>query len=207
MMGILLVLAKKNKETTIIQMSELSQGEDKTKSPEDLFYQLLEQMPANMTLYEELQDRRNDLWTMRKSYDSRIESIDINAALESHPPEVAYGALGLYVLDRKISALERQMQELDRAGDWIEFIDLHGRKVRVEPLGDVHKIATIAPGNNYIGGTKRAKAGTLTEIRLRPSEGGVIHFRTKLSGDSHRSAHPLFDHFKKEPQFNIELLD
>jgi len=188
-------------------MSELAQAEFKTESPEDLFYRLMEQLPANRTLYEELQSSRNTLLAMRRSYDGQIEAIDINAALESHPSEVAYEALGLYVVDRKINALEKQMNELDSAGDWTKFIDLHGRKVRVEPLGDTHGIATIAPGGNYISSTKKAKNGILNRLALRPSDGGYIQFRTKFSGDTHRSAHPLIDRLHNEPQFKIELLE
>jgi hypothetical protein len=188
-------------------MSELVQAEVQTETPEELFFRLMEQMPANMTLYEELQNRRNDLRATRKSYGRRIEGIDLNLPLESHSEEVAYSALGLFVVDRKISVLEAQMYELDNAGDWTKFMDFRGRKVRVEPLGDIWKITTIAPGHNYVGSTKRPKTGTLTQLSLRPSDGGYIRFKTKLSGDNYRSADPIFDRFDKEPQFHIELLD
>lgn len=189
-------------------MSELAQAEVKTETPEELFYRLMEQMPANMALYQELQQERNDLWTQLKSYrNSLIDKVDITQTAETHPQGVAYNALGLYVVERKIMALEKQMHDLDYAGEWTKFIDLHGRKVRVEPLGDIWKIDEIAPGHNYIGSTKRQKAGTLIELNLRPSEGGRLHFKTRFSGDNHRSASPLFDHLKREPQFRVEFLE
>jgi hypothetical protein len=188
-------------------MSELAAAEDKKETPEELFYRLMEQLPENMRLYQELVEKRNNLYEERRSSGSIVANIDIDAPPESHPEEGARDALGVYVADRRLRAVEKQLQELDDAGESVRFVGLQGRKVRVEPLGAIHKIATIARGNNYIGGTKRSKTGTLTELRLRPSEGGVIEFKTRFSGDSHLSAHPIFDRHGQEPQFKIELLD
>lgn len=180
--------------------------EAEPKSSEELFQDLWERMPENMRLYQELITKRNSLYDSLKSHRDRIADIDIDKPALSHPSETAYSALSVYIADRQLSAVQGEMIELDRAGGWLKFLELRGREVRVEPLGDRFDIHLLSEGN-YVKRTKKPKNGIITRVSLTPSNGGSIQFEdTGFFKDFDRSAHPLFDRHKQEPQFKIEFI-
>ena len=159
-------------------MSELAQAEARVQSQEGLFYELLEQMPENMRLYQELVAKQHSAYDAMQSHRLKLADIDINSRPSSHPEETAYVALGLYVMDRRHGAIQAEMRELDLTGGWPKLWGLRGREVRVEPLGDIFKIKTNTDGNTC--GTRQQTC----ERQTRRTENGSC--RAGNPGESQR---------------------
>lgn len=183
----------------------MEQREAKVQSPEELFYELLAKMPENMRLHDKLAGEKIVLYKVKEDYAETLEDLDIESPPRLYPENVAYDALGLYMTDRKILALQKQINGLNYQGDWTKFLSLHGRKVEVEPLSD-RRIDHSTEGA-FLKGSSRKKSGSVTDISLTPSDGGWVKFKGKFAAGLEWQAAPLFDiNNDYAPLFRVELL-
>jgi hypothetical protein len=179
-------------------------SEAKTQTPEELFYEMLAQMPENMRLYQQLQQKERSFYDKHQAHNSRLADIDIDLPAHLHPEDVITGAMALYLADRNLQAVRKQMRELDSAGDWAKFLALRGRGILVTPINNsrIHK----SIDGSFMGNIRDAKEGRVRKIQLTPSDGGWIEFNGKIFKGTDLSADPLFDPRTFEPKYEIELM-
>jgi hypothetical protein len=182
----------------------VEEGESKTQTPEELFYELLAQMPENMRLYQQLRQKERSFYDKHQAHSSRLADIDIDLPAHLHPQEITTGAMALYLADRNLQSVRKQMREMDVAGDWAKFMALRGRDILVTPIEDsrIHK----SIDGSFMGSIRDTKEGRVRKISLTPSDGGWIEFNGKIFKGTDLSADPLFDPYTFEPHYEIELL-
>lgn len=185
-------------------------------SPEQAVTKMLDVLAGNMRLYDELIPLKDELQASKAALSQNLEDLDINRPVLEYSVSLAYDALALQIIDKRIRNVDQKIHSTDISFPEIYIrknIISHGlysRKIIVESLDpDRRSIGILrrdSAGNLHGSGRQQSKIkGRWYDINLSPEGGGWLH--VDGIGDKIYQVSPLIDRNNNyQPAFSIKLL-
>jgi hypothetical protein len=173
--------------------------------------EMLAALGDHMRQYDAVCEARGWLSEERVQHEaslSEIEEGDLEGLPDAYVAELGRSALGLYLVDQKLSVVGRKLTEIAQASESIDTRGLLGKKVGVFSNDPERYTLGTSRKNQYgqYDGLSKwypNRHGVVTDINTHPGQGGWM----RISARSGRfySATPLVDrHNDYQPAFTIE---
>ncbi len=177
-------------------------------SPEELFNELLLQLPENMRRHAELRNISYSIKYAMRMHREKLRDSGVEASDDLLAGTTVLNGLKLNLSNKHLAIVEAELSRLESAGASASFQELAGREVRVEPIGDETRFTLISSQGGCMGVTKKPTEGVVIAASLGPRDGGFVKLQHRgiFFRGYDRVAAPLVYPNSYEPQFQIEFL-